>query len=167
MCLVPLECVCLLCKFGAFSEIIGIKISKFSRGSMPPDPSRNRSRLRRPRKGSSRLRCSLGQIAHKNTNRSYHYQHAYTSVSLRCSTLSTHQRPRRAVCVYKCSLHTIRPKVQVHPQRTRFWWECFPRCFRRVTSKSCLLCRRSRNASRHTQLAHSRMSRPSCPIKVH
>ena len=45
MCLVPLECVCLLCKFGAFSEILGIKISKFSRGSMPQDPSRNRSRL--------------------------------------------------------------------------------------------------------------------------
>ena len=45
MCLVPLECVCLLCKFGAFSEILGIKISKFSRGSIPPDPSRNRSQL--------------------------------------------------------------------------------------------------------------------------
>ena len=43
MCLVPLECVCLLCKFGAFSEILGIKISKFSRGSIPPDPARNRS----------------------------------------------------------------------------------------------------------------------------
>ena len=26
MCLVPLECVCLFCKFGAFSEILGIKI---------------------------------------------------------------------------------------------------------------------------------------------
>ena len=43
MCLVPLECVCLFCKFGAFSEILGIEISKFSRGSMPPDPPRNRS----------------------------------------------------------------------------------------------------------------------------
>ena len=45
MCLVPLECVCLLCKFGAFSEILGINISKFSWGSMPPDPSRNHSQL--------------------------------------------------------------------------------------------------------------------------
>ena len=53
MCRVPLEsAVCLLCKFGAFSEILGIKISKFSRGSMPPDPSRNRLQLRH----------SLGQI---------------------------------------------------------------------------------------------------------
>ena len=33
MCFVPLERVCLLCKFGAFSEIPGIKVSKFSRGS--------------------------------------------------------------------------------------------------------------------------------------
>ena len=63
MCLIPLECaVCILCKFGAFSEIPGIKISKFSQGSMPPDPSRNRSQLRRSRKGNSRLRRSLGQI---------------------------------------------------------------------------------------------------------
>ena len=52
MCLVQLECVCLFCKFGAFSEILGIKISKFSRGNMPPDPPKNRLR-----KGSS-----LGQI---------------------------------------------------------------------------------------------------------